>query len=109
MEPFKWVQSKRMIILNFLSERYQQLIVSFYKVVEPSSVDSRLPLCIVKRQQIPCDLPGYDKYLTCLDLNVQKQVKILDRIYTITDCDQITRSYLSRAGVDVPESIEIPE
>lgn len=64
----------------------------------------------MKRQRIPCDLPDHDEsHLTQWDLNVQKQVKIFDRIYTITDCDRFTRCYLNRSGIEVPPPIQTPK
>lgn len=63
----------------------------------------------MKRQRIPCTDQDHCEYLTQSDLNVQKEVKIFDRIYTITDCDAFTRSYLSRAGIEVPQPILAPK
>lgn len=79
-------------------------------MVEPRTDNSGIPQgCIVKRQLIPCSNPDESGYLTKLDFNVQKEVNIFDRIYIITDCDAFTRSYLCRAGIEVPRPIETPK
>lgn len=54
------------------------------------------------RQKIPCALPNHYDFISFHDLNVGKQVKIFDRVYIITDCDGFTRTFLSRAGIEVP-------
>lgn len=79
-------------------------------MIEPRTDNSGIPQgCIVGRQLIPCNLPDHTKYLTHLDLNVREQVTIFDRTYMITDCDQFTRLYLSRAGIEVPKPIQTPK
>lgn len=66
--------------------------------------------CIVKRQRVPRSLHcANEDFLSVLDLNVQKQVKIFDQTYNITDCDGFTRAYLCKAGIVVPEPTQIPE
>ncbi|XP_031628487.1 EF-hand domain-containing family member C2 [Contarinia nasturtii] len=80
------------------------------QVVEPRTDNSGIPQgCIVKRQRIPCSSSTQNQCLSMLDLNVQKEVEIFDRIYIITDCDGFTRSYLNRAGIEVPHAIETPK
>lgn len=64
--------------------------------------------CIVKRQHIPRDSIDHDDYLTIGDLNVQEQVTIFGKTYTIIDCDNYTRLYLNKSGIVVPKSIEAP-
>lgn len=79
-------------------------------MVEPRTDNSGIPQgCIVKRQKVPCPYPNQNECLSMLDLNVQKQVKIFDRLYIITDCDGFTRSYLCRAGIEVPNAIGMPK
>lgn len=86
------------------------MIFTIPKVIEPRTDNSGIPQgCIVKRQLVPCNLPDHSEYLTHFDLNVQMQVSIFDRTYTITDCDQFTKMYLNRAGIEVPRSIQTPK
>lgn len=80
------------------------------QVVEPRTDNSGIPQgCIVKRQKVPCCPSDPNKYLSIDDLNVQKQVTIFDRIYYITNCDGFTRSYLCRAGIEVPNPVKTPK
>lgn len=80
----------------------------FVKIVEQRTMNSGISQgCIVSRQRVPRKIS--DDILTMLDLNVQKEVTIFDRTYKIIDCDEFTRKYLNRSGIDVPHPIELPE
>lgn len=63
----------------------------------------------MSRQRVPCPAPHDNDFITLLDLNVQQAVKIFDQTYHITDCDEFTRNYLIRAGINVPPPIEVPK
>lgn len=65
--------------------------------------------CIVSRQRVPRKTLNDSNNLTMLDFNVQKEVTIFDRTYTIIDCDDFTRKYLNRTGIAVPNPIELPQ
>lgn len=64
---------------------------------------------VVSRQRIPRPAPCHGEFLSVLDLNVAQTVTIFSRVYQITDCDRFTRHFLNRAGVSVPDPIEVPE
>lgn len=64
--------------------------------------------CIVSRQHVPRTLHNPSDRLGLLDLNVQKEITIYDQTFKITECDEYTRKYLTRAGINVPDSIATP-
>lgn len=64
--------------------------------------------CIVSRQRISRPPPCQHEFLSILDLNVNKTVRIFDRVYHITDCDQFSREFLNDAGIAVPDPVEMP-
>lgn len=43
------------------------------------------------------------------DLNIRKTIKIFDRAYHITNCDEFTRKFLKRSGISVPEPEDMPK
>lgn len=55
--------------------------------------------CLVSRQLIRKPAPCSNEYVSLLDLNVDKMVCLLDRVYHITNCDAFTRGYLNRLGI----------
>lgn len=79
-------------------------------MIEPRSDNSGISQgSIVSKQRVPRSKFIENEYLSVLDLNVQKNVKIFDRVYTITDCDSFTRKFLNEAGISVPDPIELPK
>ncbi|XP_037916196.1 EF-hand domain-containing family member C2-like [Hermetia illucens] len=79
------------------------------QVVEPQVLNSGIPQgCLVSRQRIPHAAPCTNDFITLLDLNVDKTVRIYDRVYHITGCDKFTRHFLNRAGISVPDEIPSP-
>lgn len=65
--------------------------------------------CLVSRQRIRKGHTLHsDSYITLLDLNVDKTITLLDRLYHITDCDAFTRNFLNRLGITVPTAVETP-
>ena len=65
--------------------------------------------CIVSRQRIRKGHSLHsDVNVSLLDLNVDKTISLLDRVYHITECDTFTRNFLNRLGICVPPAVEIP-
>lgn len=62
----------------------------------------------MSRQQVPCKKPDQQYFLSILDFNVQHVVNIFGVSYVIVDCDKFTRKFLERAGIEVPQPIEMP-
>lgn len=80
------------------------------QVTEVKRDNSGLPLgCVVSRQRVPRPAPCQSEFLSILDLNVGQTVTIYSRVYQICDCDVFTRHFLNRAGISVPDPVEMPE
>lgn len=80
------------------------------QVSEPKTANSGIPQgCLVSRQRIMKPPPNQHSHVTLMDLNVNQTIKLLDREYIITDCDQFTRTFLNRVGISVPDAIEVPK
>lgn len=78
-------------------------------MIEPRVENSGLSQgCIVSRQQVPREGSNQQEILSVLDFNVQNTVNIFGVDYVLVDCDKFTRSFLERAGIEVPPPIEMP-
>lgn len=81
------------------------------QIVEPRILNSGIAQgCIVKRQRVTetTGNPEAKRFISLLDLNVGRTVRIFDRSYHITDCDSATRQFLQRLGIKVPQKIQTP-
>ncbi|XP_055609941.1 EF-hand domain-containing family member C2-like [Uranotaenia lowii] len=95
-------QVRKVKILYYLEDDTMQ-------VSEPRTMNSGIPQgCLVTRQRIPRPPPYDGEFTSLLDLNINHTVQLFDRVYTVTGCDEFTRSFLYKLGVSVPESVEPP-
>jgi hypothetical protein len=78
------------------------------QITEPRSDSGIIKGCLVSRQRIRKPAPFHNEHISLLDLNVDKTIRILDRVYHLTDCDIFTKNFLQRLGISVPKSVEIP-
>jgi hypothetical protein len=78
------------------------------QIIEPRSDSGIIKGCLVSRQRIRKPPPYQNEHTTLLELNVDRTIRILDRVYHLTDCDTFTRNFLQRLGIAVPSSVEIP-
>lgn len=62
----------------------------------------------MSRQQVPCNGSDQQEFLSVLDFNVQHVVNIFGVNYVLVDCDEFSRKFLERAGIEVPQPIEMP-
>ncbi|XP_049873466.1 EF-hand domain-containing family member C2-like [Pectinophora gossypiella] len=79
------------------------------KVMEPRTDNSGLMQgLMISRQRIR--LPhSYDLYHDVLDLNVGREVTFFGKVFKIVNCDNFTRVYLNRLGINVPDPIPWPD
>ncbi|CRK98354.1 CLUMA_CG011714, isoform A [Clunio marinus] len=94
-------QIRRIKLIYFLEDDTIQII-------EPLSDSGVVNGCLVSRQRIMKPAPFNTEHITLLDLNVNETIRLLDRVYHITDCDKFTRNFLQRLGISVSASVEIP-
>ncbi|XP_068633577.1 EF-hand domain-containing family member C2-like [Battus philenor] len=79
------------------------------KVMEPRTENSGLSQgTLITRQRIR--LPhSYDMYYDVLDLNIGREVTFHGKVFKIINCDNFTRVYLNRLGINVPDPIPWPD
>jgi len=92
--------------------RVRPVTIYFYledesiQVLETRTTNSGMPQgAFIKRHRIP---KADGTPFTISDLNVGVQVKIYGRDFRITGCDEFTRKFLLRSGIDVGAEEEIP-
>ncbi|CAG9786774.1 unnamed protein product [Diatraea saccharalis] len=79
------------------------------KVIEPKTENSSLLQgTMMRRQRIR--LPhSYDLYYDVLDLNIGREVTFFGKVFKIVNCDNFTRVFLNRLGINVPDPIPWPD
>ncbi|XP_013145374.1 PREDICTED: EF-hand domain-containing family member C2-like isoform X1 [Papilio polytes] len=79
------------------------------KVSEPRTENSGLRQgTIITRQRIR--LPhSYDMYYDVLDFNIGNEVTFHGKVFKILSCDNFTRVFLNRLGINVPDPIPWPD
>ncbi|XP_028169092.1 EF-hand domain-containing family member C2-like [Ostrinia furnacalis] len=79
------------------------------KVMEPRTENSGLSQgTMIARQRIR--LPhSYDLYYDVLDLNIGRDVTFFGKVFKIVNCDNFTRVFLNRLGINVPDPIPWPD
>lgn len=79
------------------------------QVIEPHVKNSGIPQgTLIRRHRI--NLPGTDdEYYTVDQFNVGETVELYERKFKLTDCDEFTKSFLTRLGVKVLKSEKVPE
>ncbi|RVE45367.1 hypothetical protein evm_009996 [Chilo suppressalis] len=79
------------------------------KVMEPKTENSGLLQgTMISRQRIR--LPhSYDLYYDVLDLNIGREVTFFGKVFKIVNCDNFTRVFLNRLGINVPDPIPWPD
>lgn len=78
------------------------------QITESKSDSGIIKGCLVSRQRIKKPTPFAREHISLLDLNVDRTITLLDRVYHITDCDIFTRKFMQRLGIAVPKSVDIP-
>ena len=79
------------------------------QVIEPHVKNSGIPQgTLIRRHRI--NLPGKDdEYYTVDQFNVGETVELYERKFKLTDCDEFTKSFLTRLGVKVEKPEKVPE
>ncbi|CAB3220752.1 unnamed protein product [Arctia plantaginis] len=79
------------------------------KVVEPKTDNSGMSQgTMISRQRVR--LPNsYDLYYDILDLNIGQEVTFYGKVFKIVNCDNFTRNFMNRLGINVPDPIPWPD
>ncbi|CAH0691886.1 unnamed protein product [Spodoptera exigua] len=79
------------------------------KVMEPKTDNSGLTQgTLISRQRIRLPFSN-DLYYDVLDLNIGLEVSFFGKVFKIVNCDNFTRVFLNRLGINVPDPIPYPD
>ncbi|CAH0715499.1 unnamed protein product, partial [Brenthis ino] len=79
------------------------------KVIEPKTENSGLSQgTLISRQRIRLPF-STDLYYDVLDLNIGREVTFYGKVFKIVNCDNFTRVFLNRLGINIPDPIPWPD
>uniref|UniRef100_A0A672ICX8 EF-hand domain (C-terminal) containing 2 n=1 Tax=Salarias fasciatus TaxID=181472 RepID=A0A672ICX8_SALFA len=79
------------------------------QVVEPEYKNSGIPQgTLICRQRIPLPPPNQERFYNIFHFNINHQVVLFSRTFTVTNCDTFTRDFLRRQGVLLNAPAEAP-
>ncbi|XP_061142306.1 EF-hand domain-containing family member C2 [Syngnathus typhle] len=97
-------------------ERIRRCKIFFYleddtiQVVEPEYKNSGIPQgTLIRRQRIPLPPPRQERFYNVFHFNLNQQVVLFAHTFTVTNCDQFTRNFLTKCGVILNDPVAVPE
>ncbi|XP_045448004.1 EF-hand domain-containing family member C2-like [Melitaea cinxia] len=79
------------------------------KVIEPKTGNSGLSQgTLISRQRIRLPF-STDLYYDVLDLNIGREIQFYGKVFKIVNCDNFTRVFLNRLGINVPDPQPWPD
>ncbi|XP_061649237.1 EF-hand domain-containing family member C2 [Phyllopteryx taeniolatus] len=80
------------------------------RVVEPEYKNSGLRQgTLIGRQRIPLPPPKHERFYGVFHFNLNRQMALFSRTFTVTDCDRFTRDFLTKCGVLLNEPVAVPQ
>ncbi|KAM9851213.1 EF-hand domain-containing family member C2 [Aulostomus maculatus] len=80
------------------------------QVVEPEYKNSGIPQgTLIRRQRIPLPPPNGDQFFNIFHFNINQQMVLYSRIFTLTNCDPFTRNFLTKLGVRLNDPVTVPD
>uniref|UniRef100_A0A3Q1J112 EF-hand domain-containing family member C2 n=1 Tax=Anabas testudineus TaxID=64144 RepID=A0A3Q1J112_ANATE len=80
------------------------------QVVEPEYKNSGIPQgTFIHRHRIPLPPPNDDRFYNIFHFNLNQQMVLYSRMFTVTNCDSFTRNFLTKLGVRLNEPVHIPD
>ncbi|XP_072253820.1 EF-hand domain-containing family member C2 [Leuresthes tenuis] len=80
------------------------------QVVEPEYKNSGIPQgTLIRRHRIPLPPPNDDEFYNIFHFNINQQMVLYSRIFTVTSCDSFTRNFLTKLGVQLNDPATMPD
>ncbi|XP_033979572.1 LOW QUALITY PROTEIN: EF-hand domain-containing family member C2 [Trematomus bernacchii] len=80
------------------------------QVVEPENKNSGIPHgTLIRRQRVPLPPPRDDQFYNIFHLNLNQQMVLYARTFTVTNCDSFTRNFLTKLGVILNNPATAPD
>ncbi|KAK5889868.1 hypothetical protein CesoFtcFv8_013445 [Champsocephalus esox] len=79
------------------------------QVVEPENKNSGTPHgTLIRRQRVPLPPPDDDQFYNIFHLNLNQQMVLYARTFTVANCDSFTRNFLTKLGVILNDPVPAP-
>ncbi|XP_071340380.1 EF-hand domain-containing family member C2 isoform X2 [Trachinotus anak] len=79
------------------------------QVVEPEYKNSGIPQgTLIRRHRIPLPPPDDDLFYNVFHFNINQQMVLYSRTFTVTSCDSFTRNFLTKLGVRLNDPTTVP-
>ncbi|XP_059198699.1 EF-hand domain-containing family member C2 [Centropristis striata] len=80
------------------------------QVVEPEYKNSGIPQgTFIRRQRVPLPPPNEDQFYNIFHFNINQQMVLFSRTFTVTNCNSFTRNFLTRLGVRLNNPAAVPD
>ncbi|XP_040004665.1 EF-hand domain-containing family member C2 [Xiphias gladius] len=80
------------------------------QVVEPQYKNSGIPQgTFIRRHRIPLPPPNDDQFYNIFHFNINQQMVLHSRTFTVTGCDSFTRNFLTKLGVRLNDPTTVPD
>uniref|UniRef100_A0A8D3CM09 EF-hand domain-containing family member C2 n=1 Tax=Scophthalmus maximus TaxID=52904 RepID=A0A8D3CM09_SCOMX len=80
------------------------------QVVEPQFKNSGLIQgTLIRRHRVPLPPPNGDQFYNIFHFNINQQLVMYSRTFTVTSCDPYTRGFLTKLGVRLNDSTAVPD
>uniref|UniRef100_A0A671TV70 EF-hand domain-containing family member C2 n=1 Tax=Sparus aurata TaxID=8175 RepID=A0A671TV70_SPAAU len=80
------------------------------QVVEPEYKNSGIPQgTLIRRQRVPLPPPDGDQFYNIFHFNINQQMVLYSRSFTLTNCDSFTRNFLTKLGVRLNGCATVPD
>ncbi|CAL9690452.1 unnamed protein product [Knipowitschia caucasica] len=96
-------------------ERIRKCKIMFYleddtiKVVEPEFKNSGISQGIlIRRHRVPLPPPNDGQFYNIFHFNINQEIVLYSRKFTITNCDTFTRNFITNLGVRLNEPTTLP-
>ena len=63
----------------------------------------------IRRHRIPLPPPNDDQFYNVYHFNINQQMVLYSRTFTLTNCDSFTRNFLTKLGVQLNEPAVVPD
>ena len=64
---------------------------------------------LIRRQRIPLPPPDDDQFYNIFHFNINQQMVLYSRTFTVTSCDSFTRNFLTKLGVVLNDPATVPD
>lgn len=63
---------------------------------------------LIRRQRVPLPPPDDDQFYNVFHFNINQQMELYSRTFTVTNCDSFTRNFLTKLGVRLNNPAAVP-